>query len=154
MTTPKDYRQGVGACIFNPDGKVLMAERLDLPGSWQLMQGGVDEGETPQDALFREILEELGIKKSQLEILRQAGSWFFYDFPSHMHAFKGRYKGQTQLWFALRFLGQDEDINLNHSDHPEFSQIRWVELKDIQDFAVDFKKEMYKQIIAEFKGLS
>lgn len=153
MTAQKDYRKGVGACIFNKDNKVLVAERLDLPGAWQLMQGGIDEGEQPQKALFREILEELGIKENQLEIIGQASHWLSYDFPHEAYAFNGQYKGQSQLWFALRFLGEDKDIDLNYSSHPEFSQIKWVELKELSSLAVDFKKHIYEAIIAEFKGL-
>ncbi len=146
------YRQGIGACIFNKQGKVLMAERLDLPGAWQLMQGGIDEGEEPQQALFREILEELGIKENKLEIMACAKEWFSYDFPHQDFAFKGRYKGQKQLWFALRFLGQDEDICLNYSKHPEFTQIKWIDFKELASFAVDFKKHVYEAIMKEFEG--
>ncbi len=147
------YRKGVGACIFNKEGKVLVAERLDLPGAWQLMQGGIDEGEQPEQTLFREILEELGIAEEYLQIIAQSQNWLSYDFPHEKFAFGGKYKGQSQLWFALRFLGEDKDINLNYSDHPEFSQTRWVDFSDITPMAVDFKKHLYQALIKEFKDM-
>ncbi len=145
------YRKGVGACIFNEAGQVLMAERLDLPGAWQLMQGGIDAGENPEQALFREILEELGIAQAQLKLISQAPHWLSYDFPSEKFAFGGKYKGQSQLWFALRFIGQDSHIDLNYCDHPEFSRIKWVDLQAIPAMAVDFKKHVYTALVDLFK---
>ncbi len=147
------YRKGVGACIFNKNNQVLVAERLDLPGAWQLMQGGIDKGESPEQALFREILEELGIIKNKLKIIAESKHWLSYDFPHHNSAFKGRYKGQNQLWFALRFFGENKDINLNYSEHPEFIQAKWVDFKELTDLAVDFKKHIYEAIIEEFESL-
>ncbi len=147
------YRKGVGAFILNKHNQVLVAERLDLPGAWQLMQGGIDEGENPEQALFREILEELGIAENQLEIISCLKDWLSYDFPHQNFAFKGRYKGQTQLWFALRFSGSDKDIDLNYSKHPEFSHIKWVDYKQLPDLAVDFKKHIYETLVIEFESL-
>lgn len=149
-----NYRPGVGACIFNKDNKVFVAERLDIPGAWQLVQGGIDAGEDPDIALYRELLEETGIQKENLELLAKSKEWITYKFPQDAGFFKGKYIGQKQLWYALRFLGADKDINLNHTHHPEFSRFKWVDLAEIEQFAVDFKKELYHKIINEFKDLS
>lgn len=149
-----NYRPGVGACIFNNDNKVFVAERLDIPGAWQLVQGGIDEGEDPDIALYRELLEETGIKKENLALIAKSKEWITYDFPKGAGFFKGKYIGQKQLWYALHFLGDDKDINLNYTHHPEFSRFKWVDLTEIEQFAVDFKKALYRKIIKEFKGLS
>lgn len=148
-----DYRPGVGACIFNRQNKVFVAERLDIPGAWQLVQGGIDAGEDPDIALYRELREETGIKKENLQLLAKSKEWITYDFPQNTSFFKGKYKGQKQLWYALRFLGDDKDIQLNYTQHPEFSRFKWVDLIEIEAFAVDFKKDLYRKIINEFKEL-
>ncbi|MFV0431040.1 MAG: RNA pyrophosphohydrolase [Alphaproteobacteria bacterium] len=147
------YRLGVGACIINRDNKVFIAERLDILGAWQLIQGGIDEGEEPEAALFREVLEETGIHKNNLSIITQSRDWISYDFPKDAHYFGGKYKGQKQLWYALRFLGDDSDINLNYTQHPEFSRFQWVDLANIEDLAVEFKKTLYQKIIEEFSNV-
>ncbi len=148
-----DYRLGVGAVIFNKENKVFVAERLDIPGAWQLVQGGIDAGEEPEKALYRELLEETGIQQEQLSFIATSHDWITYDFPTGASFFKGKYKGQKQLWYALKFLGNEADIDLNYTKHPEFSRFKWVELNDILPLAVDFKKELYQIIINEFSHL-
>lgn len=149
-----EYRLGVGAVIFNRENKVFVAERLDITGAWQLVQGGIDTGEDPDIALYRELQEETGIHQSDLQLIARSRDWISYDFPSDAGFFKGKYKGQKQLWYALRFSGTDNDIDLNFSHHPEFGRFQWVELSAIEEFAVDFKKELYRKIINEFMGLN
>ena len=132
MTLP--YRDNVGALLFNAVGQVLVARRADLPnaegaaGGWQLPQGGMDAGEDPAIAIFRELEEEIGTAKA--EILAEHPRWLFYDLPTELlgKALGGKYRGQRQKWFALRFLGDDSDIRLDLDPHPEFDAWRWAQL--------------------------
>ncbi|MCX7932354.1 MAG: RNA pyrophosphohydrolase, partial [Rhodovarius sp.] len=128
------YRPNVGAVLFNPAGLVLVARRADLPnaegapGGWQLPQGGMDPEEDPRIAVLRELKEEIGTDRA--EIIGEYPGWLTYDLPPHLlgKALGGRWRGQRQKWFALRFLGEDADIRLDLDPHPEFDAWRWVEL--------------------------
>jgi putative (di)nucleoside polyphosphate hydrolase len=148
------YRQNVGAALFNTDGLVFVGRRADLPAAsdalWQLPQGGMDEGEDPSAAVLRELEEEVGT--AQAEILEQHTEWLSYDLPEALigRAFSGRFSGQRQMWFALRFLGSDSDIVLDRDAHPEFSAWRWVKLHDIPALAVPFKRPIYERIARDF----
>ena len=150
------YRPNVGAVLFNRDGLVLVARRADLPnaegapGGWQLPQGGMDEGEDPAIAVFRELEEEIGTAKA--EIMAEHPRWLDYDLPSHLvgKALGGKYRGQTQKWFALRFTGADADIRLDLDPHPEFDAWRWARLADLPTLAVDFKRAIYEELAREF----
>jgi putative (di)nucleoside polyphosphate hydrolase len=142
------YRPCVGIMLFNADGKVFVGNRLDQTvESWQMPQGGIDKGETPKDAVLRELKEEIGTKKA--EIIAEMDGWVTYDLPEHLVgiAFHGKYKGQRQKWFALRFTGKESDIDLTSHD-PEFSDYRWVTLEELPDLIVPFKRETYKSVIA------
>lgn len=128
MTDAKPYRPNVGAILRRGDGMILMAERIGHPGSWQLPQGGVDPGETQQEALWRELGEELGLRNPQaLCTLVGEGPAVRYDFPRSVHAHIGdAYAGQEQTLFLLDFVGCDTDFDLGADPHPEFSNFQWV----------------------------
>ena len=144
------YRQGVGMVIFNSNGHVLIAERLDSIGSWQMPQGGIDKDEAPEVAVFREMEEEIGTRNA--EIIGMMDEWLHYDFPAHLarKLWEGKYCGQQQKWFAMRFLGQDSDIRLETHTHPEFSQWKWVPIYELLDYIVPFKRTTYERVIKEF----
>ena len=148
------YRPCVGIMLFNRDGKVFVGKRIDQTvEGWQMPQGGIDEGETPRQAVLRELLEEVGTDKA--EIIAERDGWVNYDLPPHLVgvAFHGRFRGQTQKWFALRFTGRDADINLA-AHEPEFSAFQWVTLDDLPSLIVPFKRDTYRTVIAEFAHLA
>lgn len=156
MTKKKDlpYRLGVGAVLVNADGLVLVAQRLDTPGdAWQMPQGGIDEGEDPAQAVFRELEEEIGTANA--EIIGETQDWLVYDLPKALRKtiWKGRYRGQKQKWFVLRYLGEDADIDLEAHKHPEFSTWKWVEFHTIPDLIVPFKRDLYQDIVDAFQPL-
>jgi putative (di)nucleoside polyphosphate hydrolase len=148
------YRPNVGAVLFNPSGLVLVARRADMPnaegpaGGWQLPQGGIDENEDPRTAVLRELEEEIGTSKAT--IVGEHPDWLTYDLPPDLLgiAWRGKYRGQRQRWFALRFTGQDSDIKLDLDPHPEFDAWRWAPLADLPTLAVPFKRAIY-QVLAE-----
>jgi len=150
------YRPNVGAVLFSRDGRVFVARRADLPnaegvpGGWQLPQGGIDPGEDPRAAVLRELAEEIGTDRA--EIIGEHPAWLSYDLPAELVgvALRGRYRGQTQRWFALRFLGEDADIRLDRDPHPEFDAWRWVALAELPGLAVDFKRPIYQVLAAAF----
>lgn len=147
-TSDLPYRPCVGIMLFNADGKVFVGKRLDQTvESWQMPQGGIDKGETPKDAALRELKEEVGTKKA--EVIAEMDDWITYDLPGHLIgiALHGKYKGQRQKWFALRFTGRESDIDLT-AHEPEFSDYRWVTLEELPDLIVPFKRETYKSVIA------
>jgi len=148
------YRPNVGAVLFNRAGSCFVGRRIDMPPGhdhvWQFPQGGIDPGETPRDALWRELAEEVGTTNA--EILAECADWLTYDLPPHLLAtlFGGRFRGQRQLWFALRFLGDDREIDIASSAHAEFSEWRWVALADAPSMAIDFKRPIYERLAVEF----
>ena len=150
------YRLNVGAVLFGPDGRVLVCRRADLPnvegapGGWQLPQGGMDEWEDPRVAVLRELAEEIGTDRA--EILAEHPDWLTYDLPPELvgKALGGRYRGQRQKWFALRFLGTDADIRLDADPHPEFDAWRWAELAELPALAVSFKRAIYEELARSF----
>lgn len=151
----RPYRTGVGAVLFNRAGQVFVARRIDTPGdAWQLPQGGIDGGETPEQAVLRELAEEVGTNK--VEIIAEARDWLSYDLPADLAdtAWGGRYRGQRQKWFALRFTGGDADIDLDAGDHPEFSAWMWADVDDLTGLIVPFKRPLYARIVAEFRHLA
>jgi len=150
------YRPNVGAVLFNPAGLIFVARRADMPnaegaaGGWQLPQGGMDEGEDPAIAVFRELEEEVGT--AHAEIIAEHPEWLNYDLPPELigKALGGKYRGQTQKWFALRFLGKDADIRLDLDPHPEFDAWRWAHLAELPAMAVPFKRAIYERLAADF----
>ena len=148
--TSLPYRLNVGAVLFGPDGRVFVGKRIGIINAWQLPQGGIDAGEDPRAAVLRELLEEIGTDKA--EILGEHPGWLAYDLPPSLIgvAWGGKYRGQKQKWFALKFLGQDEDIQLDADSHPEFDDWTWVPLAELPDLAVDFKREIYEMLARDF----
>jgi putative (di)nucleoside polyphosphate hydrolase len=154
--TSLPYRPNVGAVLFNASGLVLVARRADMPnaegaaGGWQLPQGGMDEGEDPAVAVFRELEEEVGT--AHAEILAEHPEWLTYDLPAELlgKALGGRWRGQKQKWFALRFLGNDADIRLDLDPHPEFDAWRWARLAELPAMAVPFKRSIYDRLAVDF----
>jgi len=154
--TELPYRANVGAVLFNREGLVFVARRADLPnaegpaGGWQLPQGGIDPQEDPRTAVLRELAEEIGTDHAR--IIGEHPDWLTYDLPPHLVgvALKGRYRGQRQRWFALRFTGQDGDIRLDADPDPEFDAWRWAELRELPALAVDFKRPIYEVLVGSF----
>ena len=148
------YRACVGIALFNAERKVFVGERIDTPGSWQMPQGGIDEGENIETAAFRELKEETGTDKA--EIIKIAEEKTFYDIPQETLdrlPWGNQYRGQEQTWVAIRFTGEDTDIDINADDIPEFSNWQWIELKDTLDLIVPFKRDTYERVIAMFQDI-
>ena len=147
------YRNGVGILLLNAQNLVFVAKRIDMRSeAWQMPQGGMDEGETPLQSALRELEEETGTNKA--EILQESKDWLTYDLPPELIPiiWGGKYRGQKQKWFAMRFAGTDADINIQ-TEHPEFSEWKWVPLHSLPDLIVPFKHTLYTQIVAEFQNL-
>jgi len=152
---PRPYRPCVGLMLVNDCGAVFVGNRIDTPGDhWQMPQGGVDEGETPREAALRELGEEVGLAPDQVEVLGESREWHAYDLPPGLsrRVWKGRYRGQTQKWFALRFLGRDSDIDIA-AHTPEFSAWQWASLDRLPELIVPFKREIYLRVVDEFRPL-
>lgn len=148
------YRPCVGAMLVNGEGRVFVAQRIDTPGTaWQMPQGGIDEGEEPRQAVLRELEEEIGTDKA--EIVYESADWRHYDLPDELigKIWGGKYRGQTQIWFLLRFLGKDEDIDISSVKHPEFSDWKWVGIDAVPDLIVPFKRALYQNVVSEFQPL-
>lgn len=148
------YRPCVGIMLLNRDGQVFVGRRIDQTvEGWQLPQGGIDEGESPREAALRELEEEIGTRNA--EILREHDEWLSYDLPAHLLgvALHGRYRGQRQKWIAMRFLGQDSEINVRTSE-PEFAQWKWLSLDALLRLVVPFKRDTYAKVIRAFGDLA
>ena len=153
MSSDLPYRPCVGIMLINDEGRVFAGKRIDQTvEGWQMPQGGIDKGEEPLAAAWRELYEETGVKSAVL--LEETPGWLRYDLPRELvpHIWKGQYRGQKQKWFAFRFNGNDTEIDIN-GEHPEFSAWRWADLKQTPDFIVGFKRPLYEQVVAAFKHL-
>jgi putative (di)nucleoside polyphosphate hydrolase len=153
---PQDlpYRLSVGLMLINRDGRVFVGRRIDQTvEGWQMPQGGIDDGETPVQAGLRELKEEVGTDKAVL--LREMEGWHSYDLPRHLIgvALHGRYRGQKQKWLALRFTGEDRDIDIR-TEHPEFATWKWLSMDALPGLIVPFKRDIYSKVIAAFRDLA
>ncbi len=150
------YRPCAGIMLANKDGKVFVGQRLDNRSSeaWQMPQGGIDEGEEPQDAAIRELFEETGIAPFLVDVIAQSREEHFYDLPDELvgKLWKGKWRGQRQHWFLMRFKGDDGDINIE-TEHAEFSQWQWITPDRLPQLIVPFKRRLYENIVAEFADL-
>jgi putative (di)nucleoside polyphosphate hydrolase len=147
------YRRGVGIMLLNRDGLAFVGRRIDRKDeAWQMPQGGIDKGETPREAAFRELKEETGTDRA--EIVAETKRWLHYELPGALRErlWRGRYVGQRQKWFAMRFLGRDAEIDLN-THHPEFNAWRWVPHHQLEALIVPFKRQLYRDLVAEFAHL-
>jgi len=147
------YRAGVGIMLLNSENMVFVGKRVDTTSdAWQMPQGGIDEGEEAPEAVLRELEEEVGTNKAK--IIAQSNEWLSYDLPDRLipRIWNGRYRGQSQKWFALRFLGNDSDININTAQ-PEFCEWRWASIQDLPSLIVPFKRDIYSKVIEEFQPL-
>jgi putative (di)nucleoside polyphosphate hydrolase len=147
------YRPGVGVVLLDPMNRVFVGRRIDIAGdNWQMPQGGIDKGETPRQAAMRELKEEVGTDKA--EIIAESTRWLSYEVPSDVtrRLWRGRYRGQRQKWFAMRFLGHDEEIDLR-THYPEFDAWKWVPPADLPRLIVPFKRQLYLDVLAEFDDI-
>ena len=152
-SNPKDYRPNVGMMIINQKKQIFVGKRIDHPSNfWQMPQGGIDAQEIPSIAALREMEEEVGIKKSKVDLLTETKDWYYYSIPSDLAQtlWKGKYKGQRQKWFLYKFKGVEKDINI-HTEHPEFSDYKWVTKDFLVPNIVPFKKKIYEKLLLEFK---
>lgn len=156
MSHDLPYRRSVGAMVFNAQGLVFVGRRIfvEVGESWQMPQGGVDEGEDLHAAVLRELAEETGIKSVRVE--SEAAEWFQYDLPRAEigRALKGKFRGQRQKWFALRFSGAESEIDLGAHGHPEFDAWRWVEIDELVKLIVPFKREVYGKVVEVFRAFA
>ena len=157
-TSKLPYRRCVGAMILNPAGLVWIGHRFDSPGDnegrgtwWQMPQGGIDNGEDPARAVLREVREETGI--TSVSIIAELPGWHDYDLPPELKGklWGGRYRGQTQKWFALRFTGHDHEVDIAPQDgpRPEFDRWRWAPAGELLDLVVPFKLTVYRAVLAD-----
>ena len=145
------YRKGVGMMVFNDDKKIFVGKRIDNQKAWQMPQGGVDENEDCFSAARRELYEETGIQS--IRVIEKSKEKYTYDLPEYLlgKLWKGKYKGQKQRWFLIKFLGPDSEINLNQK-YPEFNEWKWVDIDELSNLIVPFKKELYLSVIKEFQS--
>lgn len=150
----RHYRLCAGAMLLSRSGQVWVGQRIDTPNAWQMPQGGIDAGEDPAAAALRELHEEIG--SDNVELLAAAEGWLRYDLPPALAAtaWGGKYRGQMQKWFAFRFLGHDDEIDIHGVKKPEFEAWRWVDIAEVAGLIVDFKRPVYEAVVAEFRRFS
>ncbi len=154
MNKKNNYRKCAGILLLNGQNLIFTAKRIDKPCGWQMPQGGIDNGEKPQNAALRELEEEIGIKADKITVIHTLEG-LKYDFPDTLQPkiWDGKYMGQQQTWFFAKFLGDDKDINLNYSPNPEFKEWKWTNTKDVVHEAVNFKQEVYQTLVNELNKL-
>lgn len=148
------YRKNVGVVLVNAEGGVFVGQRIDSKEpAWQMPQGGIDKGEEPRDAALRELEEETGVSSSLVTIEAETEGWIAYDLPLEIagRIWKGKYRGQKQKWYLMRFHGRDDQVNIA-LDHKEFSEWRWLPADQLVANIVPFKREVYEQVVAAFEA--
>ena len=151
------YRPCVGVMLINSAGNVFVGKRIDIKegDTWQMPQGGVDDGEETVPAGLRELEEETGVSRDLVTVLGQTREELLYDLPDHLigKLWKGKYRGQRQHWLLLRFNGTDSDIRLDAHHPPEFCDFRWVRPEELPDLIIPFKRKVYQQVLEVFRDL-
>jgi putative (di)nucleoside polyphosphate hydrolase len=148
------YRSNVGIMMVNKTGYIFVGQRLDNnQDAWQMPQGGIDAGEDPETAAYRELLEETGVNQQNVRFLASSSRWLSYDLPEDLipTLWNGKFRGQKQKWFLFKFLGKDGDINIA-TEHPEFSKWKWISKENLLEEIVPFKKSVYENVLKEFKN--
>ena len=146
-------RLGVGIVLLNSENKIFVGKRIDNPvNSWQMPQGGVDKNENLLNAAFRELREETGVKN--VKLIKEIDTWLTYDLPKNLlgKLWNGKYRGQRQRWFVMRFIGKDEEVNVK-TKNAEFKEWKWITVDQLTNVAVDFKLQIYKKISEELNML-
>ncbi|MEP2736242.1 MAG: RNA pyrophosphohydrolase [Erythrobacter sp.] len=158
---PTAYRPCVGVMLVNEAGRVFVGKRIEHreggnePGDWwQMPQGGVDAGEDMEAAAFRELEEETGVSAANASVIARTSDPIRYDLPQKLigKLWKGKYRGQEQIWFLMRFTGSDADVNLNAHDPAEFCEWKWVEAETLTDLIIPFKRDVYEEVLKEFRS--
>ena len=152
---PLQYRHCVGVMLVNGEGKAFVGKRIDNREGdwWQMPQGGVDPGEDLDKAMLRELGEEIGVRRKHVAVVARLPEELYYDLPPELQGklWGGRYKGQRQSWYLVRFVGEDADIDLEADKHPEFCEWKWVDPELLPELIVPFKREVYATIVAGFR---
>ena len=150
MLDREGYRPNVGIVLVNARNEVFWGKRI-REHSWQFPQGGIKHGETPEQAIFRELFEEVGLRPEHVKILARTRGWLRYDVPKHWikREWRNTYRGQKQIWFLLRLVGRDSDVCLRASNHPEFDAWRWSDYWVPLDAVIEFKRKVYQLALLE-----
>ena len=154
MLDREGYRPNVGIVLANSHNQVFWGKRI-REHSWQFPQGGINRGESPEEAMFRELHEEVGLKPEHVRVLGRTKDWLRYDVPQHWvrREWRTTYKGQKQIWFLLRLVGRDSDVSLRASGHPEFDAWRWSDYWVPLDSVIEFKRDVYERALTELSRI-